>query len=59
MSISLTGNKKQRQFSTNFHDLSKNSVKNMLSFLELVLSVSESDEEGLQDFISFEIEYFF
>ena len=51
----LTGNKRQRQFSNNYVDLSKDSVKNIGVFANWFSAVSQSDEERLEekDFISF------
>ena len=51
----LTGNKRQRQFSNNFVDLSKDSVKNIGVFANWFSAVSLSDDERFEekDFISF------
>ena len=51
----LTGNKRQRQFSNNFVDLSKDSVKNIVGFANWFSVVSQSDNERFEetDFISF------
>ena len=51
----LTGNKRQRQFSNHFVDLSKDSMKNIGVFANWFSAVPQSNEEDLEDkdFISF------
>jgi len=51
----LTGNKRQRQFSNNFINLSKDSVKNITVLANWFSAVSQSDDEFLEenDFIFF------
>ena len=58
----LTGNKRQRQFSNNFINLSKDSVKNITVLANWFSAVSQSDDQRLKenDFILFksiEIEF--